>query len=254
MIYITGDCHGDYRKLSSDVFPEQKEMTKEDFLIVCGDFGIWNDSKDERYWLKWLSEKSFTVLFVDGNHENFDRLYSDEFPVVDFHGGKAHQIRENIFHLMRGYVFEIDDKMIFAFGGARSHDISDGIINPNDFSTPKEMKAYCKNLESQGKYMFRIKHESWWEQEMPSSEEMKFGMETLTNNDFKVDFVVTHCGPQEVISYFSTGLYKPDYITQYFNEIASKLTFNRWFFGHYHDDKDIFSNYIMLYDQIIRIA
>ena len=40
MIYITGDCHGDFRRFSRDNFPEQREMNREDFVIVCGDFGI----------------------------------------------------------------------------------------------------------------------------------------------------------------------------------------------------------------------
>ena len=34
MIYITGDCHGDYRRFSKDIFPEQKEMNKDDFMIT----------------------------------------------------------------------------------------------------------------------------------------------------------------------------------------------------------------------------
>ena len=100
---------------------------------MCGDFGIWHDNAEERYWLKWLNNKPFTTVFVDGNHENFDRLYSDEFPIVDFHGGKAHKIRDNIYHLMRGYVFEFDGKRFFCLGGASSHDISDGILDRADF-------------------------------------------------------------------------------------------------------------------------
>lgn len=100
-VYITGDCHADFHKFSTDCFPEQKELTKEDFVIVCGDFGgVWSDTGEERYWLNWLSRKNFTTLFVDGNHENFDRLNSNEFKVVDFCGGKAQQIRKNIFHLI----------------------------------------------------------------------------------------------------------------------------------------------------------
>lgn len=92
MIYITGDCHARFHKFSTDAFPERKEMTREDYVIVCGDFGgVFFDDKTERWWLKWLSEKPFTIIYVDGNHENFDRLYGDEFEVVDFHGGKAHR-------------------------------------------------------------------------------------------------------------------------------------------------------------------
>ena len=78
MVYITGDTHAVFNRFSTKNFPEQKEMTKDDFVIVCGDFGgIWYDNEYERHWLKWLSEKPFTILYVDGNHENFDRLYSE---------------------------------------------------------------------------------------------------------------------------------------------------------------------------------
>ena len=30
MIYITGDCHQEFRRFSTRNFPEQKEMSKED--------------------------------------------------------------------------------------------------------------------------------------------------------------------------------------------------------------------------------
>ncbi len=65
MLFITGDTHGDFRRFSADIFPEQKEMTKDDYVIVCGDFGLWHDTKEERYWLSWLDEKPFTTLFVE---------------------------------------------------------------------------------------------------------------------------------------------------------------------------------------------
>lgn len=39
MIYITGDCHSDFRRFSTNIFSEQVEMTKDDFVITCGDFG-----------------------------------------------------------------------------------------------------------------------------------------------------------------------------------------------------------------------
>lgn len=41
LLYITGDAHAEWaNKFSTDAFPEQKEMTRDDFVIVCGDFGI----------------------------------------------------------------------------------------------------------------------------------------------------------------------------------------------------------------------
>ena len=133
MVYITGDTHAVFNRFNTKNFPEQKEMTKDDFVIVCGDFGgIWYDNKYERHWLKWLSEKPFTILYVDGNHENFDRLYSEEFEVVDFHGGKAHKLNDSVYHLMRGEIFDFEGKKFLAFGGSRSHDIDDGILDSFD--------------------------------------------------------------------------------------------------------------------------
>lgn len=37
-VYITGDCHGDYRKFNITNFPEQKDLTRDDYVIVTGDF------------------------------------------------------------------------------------------------------------------------------------------------------------------------------------------------------------------------
>ena len=40
MIYVTGDIHSKPNRFSSDIFYEQKEMTKDDFVIILGDFGL----------------------------------------------------------------------------------------------------------------------------------------------------------------------------------------------------------------------
>ena len=165
MIFVTGDCHGDYRKLSSAAFREQKEMDRQDFVIVCGDFGYWDRSRQEEYWMDWLAQKDFTLLFVDGNHENYDLLA--EFPVQMWHGGKVQMIRENVIHLMRGQMFNLQGRRFFTFGGARSHDIVDGILEPDD----PELRVKVKRLEGAGA-LYRINHLTWWKEEMPSEQEL----------------------------------------------------------------------------------
>ena len=250
MIYCTGDTHGNWNRFSTDIFPEQKEMTRDDFVIICGDFGLWADTKEEKYQLDWLNDKPFTTLFIDGNHENFTRL-NNEFEVVGFHGGKAHKVRDNIYHLIRGYVFDICDKKIFTFGGAKSHDIDDGIIDPANFKTKKNFQEEYKRWVKAGK-IFRVNNVSWWKEEMPTAEEMAFGLKTLAAHNFKVDFIITHCCPQQVVSMFSP--YKADELTEYFDAVAEKTKFKKWFFGHYHDNRQIMCDYVMIYEQIIRIA
>ena len=252
MVYLTGDIHGNPFRFSTDKFPEQKEMTKDDFVIILGDFGIiWDGSKEEKYMLKWLDKKPFTTLFIDGNHENFNLL--SMFPVVDFCGGKAHKITDNIYHLMRGYVFNICGKKFFAFGGAKSHDISDGILNPDDYDNIKEFKRKYKKWQKH-KRLFRVKDISWWEEELPTEEEMLRGIQSLEDVNYEVDYVITHCLPQDVS--VCIGCMDGDYLKQYFNDLLliNGLKFSKWYCGHYHCEKQIFGKFNILYEKIVRIV
>ncbi len=108
MIYITGDCHGNYCKFNTNAFPEQKYMTKDDYVIICGDFGFWDNSKEQNYWRNWLEKKPFTTLWVDGNHENYDLLSTIETDT--WNGGKVQFIKPSDINLMCGQVYEIDKR------------------------------------------------------------------------------------------------------------------------------------------------
>ena len=250
-VYVTGDCHGDWWRLNRYEIDRDRVLTEGDIVIVCGDFGIWNEyAENEEHDLNCLSNEPFITVFVDGNHENFDRLYGDEFEIVDFCGGKAHKIREHVYHLMRGCVFEFEGKKFFCFGGASSHDIADGVITIPEYQAWKEeaLKWY-----EEGK-QFRIKGLTWWPEELPSSEEMEFGRQNLAENNYDVDYIITHCCPQQIASVFSRGFCKPDILTAYFDEVMQKTKFTRWFFGHYHDNRVILGKFIMLYDNVERIV
>lgn len=252
MVYITGDCHAEFGKFSMKRFPEQRELTREDFVIVCGDFGIWHDCPEERYWLDWMSEKSFTLLFVDGNHENFDRL-KNEFPTVDFHGGKAHKIRDNIYHLMRGYVFDLCGKKFFAFGGASSHDIQDGILSFDDYPNKRALVDDYNRRTKAGQKL-RINKVSWWKDELPTKYEMQRGRDNLKKVNYKVDYVVSHCLPQSMVIYLYGGGADSDILTKYFEQLVQNgLQFKQWYVGHYHKQMRLLGNYNILYHGIERI-
>lgn len=250
MICITGDCHGDLRRFTARRFPAQREMTRKDYVIVCGDFGLWHDDEQERYWLKWLESKPFTLLFVDGNHENFDRLQSGEFEEVELLGGRAHRIGENIYHLMRGHVFTIEDRRFFAFGGASSHDIDQGILDPADFPSRREFRKTYQNWSRAG-YLFRVNHESWWAQDLPSEAEMALGLVNLARLGWQVDHVISHCLPGSVMrSLFPHA--QTDLLNGYFDELLQRgLTFRSWYCGHYHTDLRAFPQYHLLYERIV---
>ena len=116
MVYVTGDTHGDYERFND---PFLRKLDEDDTLIICGDFGLrYCDSAEERYWLKWLDQKPWTTLWIDGNHENFDMLYN--LPTVEFCGGIAHKVDDGIFHLIRGEAYNIDGKKFFVFASGNA--------------------------------------------------------------------------------------------------------------------------------------
>ena len=131
MIYLTGDLHGDFRRLSPERFREQEALSKEDILLACGDFGgVWyGDERDDEK-LDWLESRPFTTAFVTGNHENYDALQT--YPLEQWRGGAIRRIRPSVILLERGQVFNLCGKRFFTMGGASSHDIQDGILEPDD--------------------------------------------------------------------------------------------------------------------------
>lgn len=225
MIYITGDTHipVDISKLSTKQFPDQRNMTKDDFLIITGDFGgVWDNSNEEKYWIKWLNEKNFTTLFVDGNHENFDMLNS--YQIENYHGGKVHKIANSIYHLMRGQIFEFDGSLFFTMGGASSHD--------------KE---------------YRIEGKSWWEAELPNNEEYQEAENNLDKVNRKVDYIITHCAPDS-IQRILADWYEHDKLTNFLESISWSVEYKKWFFGHYHFNHIVDDKHVLLYDQIIKLT
>lgn len=244
MIYITGETHSDFSRFTEENFPIQSEMTKDDYIIICGDFGgVWTfeeESKREKEALDWLNNKNFTTLFVDGNHENYTRLYN--YPIEEWKGGKVHEIRDSVLHLMRGEIFDIDNKKIFAFGGARSHDIQDGILNLDE-----EEKIY--EYRKRGAY-FRIRDFSWWDLELQTNQEMENGIENLEKINYKVDYIISHCCPTSIQALINP-IYKRDILTDYLQQISEKCTFKKWYFGHYHDYRQVNAQFTLLYEDIL---
>lgn len=228
-IYITGDTHGtiDYHKLAVSEWPAQKFLTKNDYLIICGDAGIrWNDEiKGEDYWLiNWYNSKPFTTLFIDGNHENHNAL--NNYPVEEWNGGKVHKLADSVYHLMRGQVFIIDGLKFFTMGGAKSTDRAN-----------------------------RIPNVSWWVDEMPSFTEMEEGVNNLYDNDCKVDYVITHDCSTSLHDFLATHHMDSDSLTQYldFIEFDMGLQFKHWYFGHHHLDRQIDDKHTCLYNKIEQI-
>lgn len=247
MILVTGDCHGEYSRFTMKHFPEQVTMDRDDYIIICGDFGFWADIPEEEYWLNWLEEKPFTTLWVDGNHENFSRL--NELPVHEWHGGKVHFIRPHVIHLMRGQFYDIEGHTFFTMGGAQSHDIEDGILDPR----APDFKETVQRLQSQGRRRFRVLGRSWWPEELPSEAEYQIALDTLEQARWRADYVITHCAPTSIAQTMNRH-YQPDALTDFLEMVNNRLDFKYWLMGHYHDNRALTKKHILLWEQILQIT
>ena len=210
MIFITGDTHGEQSRFRAFLDYGEATWTKDDILIVTGDFGyiFRNDFMENRF-LNELATRPYTICFCDGNHENFPAIY--EYPVKEWNGGKVHEIRPNIFHLMRGQIFTIGGKTFFTMGGAYSRD---------------------KAMRTPGF--------SWWKEELPNNEEYKEATENLKAHDFKVDYIISHTAPSEIIRRMGITPDPHDAeLTGFLEWVMYETDFQKWFFGHFHSDEEI---------------
>lgn len=226
MICVTGDTHGDQVLWDACI---NNSLNDGDTIIVLGDFGF--GFFDGRYWPEemfydYLAEQKYTVLFIDGNHENFDKL--NTYPVEQWNGGRVQFIRKNVIHLMRGEIYDIDGRKVFCLGGGYSLDRD-----------------------------YRVPGRSWWPQEMPDDEEYKNATKNLETGDFKVDYVLTHTAPADTVEYMSklnlgikNTVVEEFPLTGYLQWVVEKVSYGKWYFGHFHIDAELWRNQYAVLDGI----
>ena len=223
MIFITGDTHGDRDRLSRW---RLRKLQEGDTLIICGDFGfLWDDSKSEQNYLQNLGNRKYNICFVDGTHENFELL--NNYEISQWNGGKVHKIYGNLYHLMRGQIFEIEGKKIFTMGGGESSDVD-----------------------------IRRDVNAWSKDEIPTQEELLEGAENLEVANYDMDVIVTHEPPLKVKRFLNLNeneMLRVTALNAYFEELASNCKFKKWFFGSLHIDKYISGTHRAIFKDIINV-
>lgn len=224
MIYVTGDVHGDIGRFKNKAVA--RKLKKGDYLIVCGDLGFfWNDSKAERKARKWLSRRRYTILFVEGTHDNLDML--EKVAPEDWCGGKARKLANNLYQLCRGHIFKIEDRYIFAVGGGESADMEE-----------------------------RDALGSWWAQELPSMEELEEARERLRGYRDVVDYVITHDCPASLMKNVERedAFDHVSHLNVFFDQVGKECRFKQWFFGCYHLDKKFPPNHTAVFQNVIPLG
>ena len=197
MVYLTGDTHGDIQRFKQG---KLRWLGKKDTVVVLGDFGfVWDGSAAERKRLDRLRKRPYTVLFLDGSHENYDLLA--QYPETELFGGRVQSLGGNVYHVCRGSMLELEGKTYLCFGGAESQDKDDREPGVN-----------------------------WWKQEMPSDEEY----DTCRRNLEKVDYKGRLCADprctKQIFDFTALALGESNRLHLFLDEILLKLTYEKWFF------------------------
>lgn len=177
LLHIFGDTHGpdEISKINPKRFLD-RNLTKEDVIVVCGDFGFpffptdripaddlktldmpqhcIKSARAYQMYTDWMKSFPCNILFIDGNHDN--HTFWAEQPTERWNGGLIQRLPEapNVIHLMRGEYYTIDGITVWCMGGAESID-----------------KAY------------RTEGVTWWREEVPSQKEMWHGLDALDEHE-----------------------------------------------------------------------
>lgn len=157
IVAFAGDWHGNGNFGERAIYHCAEQGV--DTIIHCGDFGYHFSAKYLRGLQTALDVTGIVLLFVDGNHENFPKLY--QYPIKK---NGLRRLAPNIWHLPRGFRWSWHGVDFLACGGAYSVD-----------------------------RQWRILGTSWWpEEQITDADIAKCGTDP-------VDVMVTHDCPRGVV-------------------------------------------------------
>lgn len=222
MLYITGDTHGRFQRITN--FCQTVQTSREDIMIILGDAGInyHGNMLDDNVKIE-LDKLPITLFCIHGNHEQ--RPYAiSTYEEMIWHGGSVYYEKEypSILFAKDGEIYHFDGKKVIAIGGAYSID----------------------------KYIRLSRNMAWYDNEQPSPEIKKYVEDRLKQIDWKVDIVLSHTVPlkYEPVEVFLQGIKQSmvDKTTEiWLDKIEDKLSYQKWYAGHYHTEKSIDSLQIM---------
>lgn len=226
MVYITGDIHGSVSRIED--FCLKYSTTIEDTLIILGDtgFNYYRNYRDD--WLKLTaSELPITLFCIRGNHkerpENVEGYELEIFFGDDVYYQPTYP---NIKFAKDGGIYNIEGKRCLTIGGAYSVD-----------------KFYRLSCGWQ-----------WFEGEQLKPEERDY-IDSYVYKNPNYDYVLTHTCPYDIRP---THLFLPNIdqstvdtsMEEWLQKVSGNIKFDKWYFGHYHDNW-CNGKYEMLYEHII---
>jgi 3-oxoacid CoA-transferase subunit A len=245
-VYVAGDTHGaigDYRL----TFGSIEYPTEEDYIIICGDNGIFYGDRTNGQCRKFMKKTPVTWILLRGNHDNRildenNKLRRGWYSSNEFGGETYYQSKYPNIHYVAdtGGLYTIGDKNIFMI--------------PGGYSVDK---------------FYRLAHEMSYEpRELLTEDEMHSLWKELMANANKIDYICSHVAPLHIEPYIrdlflsfigqdSVDKSMEKWLDAVANYIEGLGTnYKHWYFGHYHADRANIGphqNFTMLYDRVEKL-
>lgn len=205
---MQGDTHGNGPWVRAVI--DHAKRQKADIIFQLGDFGIWGGKAGRRYVENvsdWATEAGVPFYFLDGNHENFDKLRlwtKDSEP--DEHG--MLEVLPNLLYSPRGNIFDMGGLKFMTMGGAVSVDKEWRIEQERRQNAPRTL---------------------WWDDEEITWADVESVPET------KVDVLLSH---DSIINPLGRTNYKWDAMSvsnrEKLKRVYDKVRPDICFHGHFH--------------------
>ncbi len=225
MIYITGDTHESFLRIEN--FCKQKNTTLSDVIIILGDVGInINGGFRDKQKKELLSRIPVTFFCIHGNHEMRPSSINSYEKKIWCDGlVYAESEYPNILFAKDGEIFDFNGFKTIVIGGAYSID-----------------KEYRLQMGF-----------PWFPDEQPNNEIKTYVEKQLAKCNWKIDAVLSHTIPYNYMptDMFLTGIDQDqiDYTTEnWLQDIEKKLTYVKWYCGHYHVTRKLKKIQIMFKD------
>lgn len=231
MIAYTGDIHGNVAPTCGYL---DATTSKPETLVILGDVGLnyFLDGRDRKAKKKLndAAERNDVDIFcIHGNHEARPATIPT-YHETQFHGAPV--LVENEYSRLKfaidGEIYDLDGKQTIVIGGAYSVD---------------------KYLRLEANY-------PWFADEQPSAETKRRVEKALADRNWQIDQVLSHTTPHkyEPTDTFLPGIDQTTVDTStedWLDEIEDRLTYDRWYAGHFHINRRVTDKFTILFDKIV---
>lgn len=233
MVYVTGDVHGYFGRIVR--FAQTRPSpSPDDVLVILGDVGanFWCDENDDRI-RDALGNLSLWVLCVHGNHEARPDAGLG-YREMEWRGGTVFvdDARPRLLFAKDGSVFDLEGASCLVAGGAYSAD-----------------------------KRFRLEDgRRWFSDEQPGPQERAAVEHSCADAGWRVDYVFSHTIPlgERPTEAFMASVNQREVDTsteEWLESVAGRLSFRRWFSGHFHINKrPAEGRFWVLFKEIVRLA